>query len=394
MSNTEKLEINKFDKKAYYEGETLNGVPHGKGKCQWDAWEWDDTVYEGEWVDGKMHGKGIFRTGRSMHFPPHDRGWVYEGEFVNDAIEGYGVMESKRNWRYEGEFKNWYKHGKGVYTDDDGSVWKGTWVEGRQNGYGTCDSADGWTYEGDLENGKFEGQGIQKGDGWTYEGGFKWGKRGGYGVYKTDVGEIYEGEWSLGGMCGKCHYTSPCGWSFDGVWENYLGKGDGKMVFENGDTYEGQVGTDDSLITGMTMHGKGVYKNIEGYVYDGEFNKGEPWGHGILTGPDGMRVEGRFEGENLISDEEMEQRRIAFRKSLEEKCKALYGSETDIRKRYSILKEAYFQSHNSGFNDHMAWEAASGRDDYEIRFWDQACKLKKEVSWLCDIYKEELGEEE
>ena len=44
-----------------YEGETLNGKPHGKGKLTWQGETDLDGViriYEGDFVDGKMQGKG------------------------------------------------------------------------------------------------------------------------------------------------------------------------------------------------------------------------------------------------------------------------------------------------------------------------------------------------
>ncbi len=34
---------------------------------------------------------------------------------------------------------------------------------------------------------------------------------------------------------------------------------------------------------------------------------------------------------------------MTYKEELEEKCKVLYGSEPDIEKRLSILKEAFFQ---------------------------------------------------
>ena len=81
------------------------------------------------------------------------------------------------------------------------------------------------------------------------------------------------------------------------------------------------------------------------------------------------------------------------REELEVKCSALYGSATDIKKRLEILKDAYWQAHNSSYCDAMANRLMGGQSDYQTDFWEKACRLKWEVEWLIDIYKQELGNE-
>ena len=42
-------------KNGIYEGELLNGVPHGKGIIKWESGD----QYKGQWEHGKMTGFGI-----------------------------------------------------------------------------------------------------------------------------------------------------------------------------------------------------------------------------------------------------------------------------------------------------------------------------------------------
>ena len=82
---------------------------------------------------------------------------------------------------------------------------------------------------------------------------------------------------------------------------------------------------------------------------------------------------------------------LTYREELEAKCAALYGSETNIRKRLAILKEAFWQAHNAGYCDAMAGRLMGGRADWQTDYWVTAGRLKDEVEALCNIYNEELG---
>ena len=83
---------------------------------------------------------------------------------------------------------------------------------------------------------------------------------------------------------------------------------------------------------------------------------------------------------------------MTYREQLEKKCSVLYGSETDIKKRFEILKDAYWKAHNAGYCDAMAGRLMGGESSYQTDYWEKACSLKYEVEALCHIYKEELGE--
>ncbi len=224
--------------------------------------------------------------------------------------------------------------------------------------------------------------------------GLAWGK----GTYTTKDGRVVECEW-------EADRPKP----IEGTHEST-----GRITYPNGDVYEGYIGSGIIGIIG-NAHGVGVYTYADGRVYKGEFVENEQWGEGVMTWPDGrsfrghfykdapdgngvmtypdgQRVEGYFEGDELIPPEVLAERALARRRHLEEACQVLYGGETDISKRLAILRDAFSQSHNSGYSDHMAWELAAGKEDPGTSYWQEACRLKYEVEALCEIYEEELAQ--
>lgn len=79
---------------GWYEGEVVNGAPHGKG-IKLTAHR---SEYKGEFVLGKKHGYGeeTFATGGS-----------YAGGWKNDAFDGHGVIVyAGSGHKYEGQFKD------------------------------------------------------------------------------------------------------------------------------------------------------------------------------------------------------------------------------------------------------------------------------------------------
>jgi hypothetical protein len=126
------------DKDCTFEGEFVNGRQH-EGKCTyadgrveegyWCGYKYlgkeiphqenpifiGDDEYEGEVVDGKPHGKGRLKIIRSESFVVEGEGWK-TAEYI-DAV-------------YEGDFVNGKKHGKGKMTYADGKVEEGEWKDG------------------------------------------------------------------------------------------------------------------------------------------------------------------------------------------------------------------------------------------------------------------------
>jgi len=94
-----------------YEGDFLNGVPHGLGKIFWT----DGSIYEGAFENDNMQGHGT----KIGSIGKHDLKYV--GEWKNGQMDGQGTMisvnkETKWKMIYEGEWKNDKMDGQGTST--------------------------------------------------------------------------------------------------------------------------------------------------------------------------------------------------------------------------------------------------------------------------------------
>lgn len=147
----------------YYQGEFLNGQPHGQGVGYYPRGFSSKRMYQGPWKAGEAQGHGItfFFTDGSFYEGPHIR-----GHFKGTGLRKYrrcfgreGVMDT-----YTGEFnwvegtKNGQKHGFGTYKFVDGTVYEGTWAYDEFVN-GKCSYINGDVYEGELKYGGRDGQG-------------------------------------------------------------------------------------------------------------------------------------------------------------------------------------------------------------------------------------------
>jgi len=100
-----------------YEGDIVNGVPHGKGKLTFSS----GGIYEGDFVWGKRTGKG------KLIFSDNT---FYEGDFEDGNKTGKGKEVSFLGV-YEGDFYKGKLHGKGKFTDSKGRIQEGQWEHGK-----------------------------------------------------------------------------------------------------------------------------------------------------------------------------------------------------------------------------------------------------------------------
>lgn len=146
------LEANGAFGGGYYVGESVGGVPEGKG-----SW------YLG-WGDGESYGvlTGEFKNGLPNGFGilNYEGGASYEGEWLDDEHHGKGVYTYKNGDTYVGDFDQGKQTGKHVYTTADGNTYVGDVVDGIRTGKGAFTWSSGNSYVGDWLNDKQHGKGI------------------------------------------------------------------------------------------------------------------------------------------------------------------------------------------------------------------------------------------
>ena len=115
--------------KAVYEGEVINGKPHGLGTLRYDGGD----QYVGAFIDGKRSGLGVMIFCSSRDKASHAR---YEGEWTADMMSGYGVHYLAAGAVYCGEFSTSTRTGYGVYLAVSGNIFVGPFSSNARHGFG------------------------------------------------------------------------------------------------------------------------------------------------------------------------------------------------------------------------------------------------------------------
>lgn len=128
-------------------------------------------------------------------------GTVRKAQWVNNLkiLSNYVNMKYENGERYEGQVYKGLKHGRGLYTWQDGTVYLGNWSNDLEHGYGEKLFANGDVYRGNWKNGSFHAHGtyIWK-SGQIYEGQWEDGFENGYGSKTTSNGVKTRGFWTYG----------------------------------------------------------------------------------------------------------------------------------------------------------------------------------------------------
>ena len=179
---------------AKYNGEILDGAPHGRG-----ALVTKYGIYIGEFVRGKRQGKGEFTStaGDSMSGDWGDFGEFFPGTGTNwgGVLNGMGVAKYRANARVALRAL-----ATGAVTaaqvGSAGGTYEGDWKDGEWHGKGAFSAANGDVYLGEFFRGKFHGLGVHHlHDGAFYKGGWFMGKKHGNGTLYYANGDLYEGGW-------------------------------------------------------------------------------------------------------------------------------------------------------------------------------------------------------
>lgn len=99
-----------------YEGDVLNGIFYGYGKCTYT----NGDKYEGEFKDNKSNGYGTY----------YSSGKIHKGQFKGGKRDGQGTTIYQDGDNFVGEWKDDKANGKGKYTYSNGSAFTGVWSDG------------------------------------------------------------------------------------------------------------------------------------------------------------------------------------------------------------------------------------------------------------------------
>jgi hypothetical protein len=180
-----------------YEGDMLEGEPHGKGRGvrangEIYTGEWQDgephgygalssadgeLIYEGEWRHGMMHGRNTFKSPASMIPTPlrysPTAAWIYGCETVAENTLFGTTSKSFQLATYQGEVDGGRPCGRGIlvvhavadgvanatgtksikHELSSGGTYDGEWLAGLQHGIGTCTYSDGRSFTGEWISG-------------------------------------------------------------------------------------------------------------------------------------------------------------------------------------------------------------------------------------------------
>ena len=139
--------------------------------------------YEGETRDGLPHGKGTFK---------YKNGDEYTGEFKNGLFDGSGEHITKKGEIYSGQFKNGKREGNGFCTYKNGESYSGYWKDNKRDGKGKYIFSNGDCYQGEFKEDMFNGKGtLIYSNGNKTIGTWKNNKRNGIEFLFNNKGEIF-----------------------------------------------------------------------------------------------------------------------------------------------------------------------------------------------------------
>ncbi len=292
------------DDGTIYKGEYVDGKWHGKGVLtKADGYKFEGTFENGVTAKRNVEPQKT-EPRRPLPFSvegslKNQRGDRYEGEHLNGKPHGKGVMRYADGSVYKGEFRDGLPHGRGVYTHPDGERYDGCFLYGKKDAYGKLNFADGSYYEGDFKDGKMQGLGTlyEKDTGWTHKGYFDNEQMEGKGEsYNERTRERYVGSFHKGSSHGKGKYYYADGSYYDGEYMDGQWHGKGYYKDSHGWDFEGEFRYNE-------YDGYGELRRPDGIVIRGYFTSLHDARDATATMGD-YTVRGRYVGGRFIPDDE------------------------------------------------------------------------------------------
>ena len=215
-----------------------------------------------------------------------------------DTLTGKGVLNLKNGKKYEGKFLKGELFGWCRYINNKGICYEGIFINGILDGKGEIIKIDENRrkniYKGDIKNFKKEGKGEERTSDYFYEGDFVNDLKHGNGKIIYNKGDTYEGQFTKGEITGKGFYTWKNQHTYFGDFVGGKMHGKGLYKWTDGNQYEGEY-------INNIKEGQGEFKWKDGRIYKGTFEKGRPHGKGLLT-VKGITFDAIFENGKYLGD--------------------------------------------------------------------------------------------
>ena len=246
--------------KSVYSGNYKDGIPNGKGTYRTETFEYNGNFAKFKYKDDlfkvDIHGKGKF-----IMIKDDDDSDLKVGDSIEcnwnagELLNGHGIIIISGWGKYDGNWLNKKRHGKGVFTWENGNIYDGYWEDGNRHGKGVFTWVNGGIYNGDWKDNKMHGEGVLIWtDGSKYEGTFENDNLHGKGTFtygKDDefAGDIIECYYVEDSRNGQGIYKHKNGNYDIGTWKNHEKQGTFLCYNSNGQLLREEIYVDGKLKT-------------------------------------------------------------------------------------------------------------------------------------------------
>ena len=294
------LKITKNEKVSYILGENKSPQISKYISTNWDEFYSEDPTKEIKIKisKSKKYSKGLIFKYKNNNFHSINIDeclgaakscYIGEVDLYTNKKCGNGEIIYSNGAREKGTYYNNEFVGWNIFIDNQGILYVGLFDKSGLNGKGLRYNKEiNHIYRGDFLNGQRHGKGKDYRNNSKYEGDFLKDKKCGKGKIVFDSGDTYEGEFRDNKFNGYGHY----------VW------------FKNGHEYTG------NYLNGK-FHGDGLYKWGKNEYYNGEYVNGVKEGEGEISYADGKKffvnfTNGKPNGIGMFQDKEGNKCEVEF----------------------------------------------------------------------------------